>query len=327
MRKLLAPHSQASTDQVPAHQRLAFWEAYNASKVNGLRCSTHAAEGLHASIRSYDLGEVRLTEIRGNQHVVERTPELLRTHPKNAIFACLLLEGEAFLIQAGQCVALESGDVSVYCTDRPYLYAFAGPMRQVIVEIDAASACETRGSHAPTAPLKLDHRLRSGRLMAKTLRRCAQEFVEQPHLDTVDDTAEALRAMLEVVLRHDATTQCSEGTAWRLTRAESFIETHLDDPRLDVAAVAHELGVSKRHANRIFAQRGYSVTQWIWERRLERARGDLASARLRSLDIGAIAARWGFANQAHFARAFKAHFGCTPSQYRRRAFGAVLMPG
>ncbi len=327
MRKLLAPHSQASTDQVPAHQRLAFWEAYNASRINGLRCSTHADEGLHASIRSFDLGEVRLTEVRGNQHVVERTPELLRTHPKNAIFACLLLQGEAFLIQAGQCVALEPGDVSVYCTDRPYLYAFAGPMRQVIVEIDAGSAGETRDSCVPTAPLKLDHRLRSGRLMANTLRRCAQEFVEQPHLDAVDDTAEALRATLEVVLRHDAAAQCSEGTAWRLTRAESFIEAHLDDPRLDASAVAHEIGVSTRHANRMFAQHGHSVTQWIWERRVERAREDLANARLRSLGIGAIAARWGFANQAHFARAFKAKFQYTPSQYRRRALGAVLVPG
>lgn len=319
MRKLLAPCSEASTDQVPARERLAFWEAYNTSRVNGLRCSTHAEEGLHASTRSFDLGDVRLTEIRGNQHVVERTPDLLRTHPKNAIFACVLLEGEAFLMQSGQCLALGPGDVSVYAIDRPYLYAFAGPMRQVIVEIDADASLAARPSRVPRTPLKLDRQLRSGRLMTGTLRRRAQEFVEHPQLDAIADTAAALRGMLEVVLGHDADAPHGEVAAWRLTRAESFIEEHLDDPRLDAAAVAAELGVSPRHANRLFARRGGSIAHWIRKRRLERAYGDLGNARLRSLEIGAIADRWGFASQAHFARAFRSRFGCTPSEHRLRA--------
>lgn len=319
MQSLLAPDSEASTDQVPAHRRLAFWEAYNASKVNGLRCSTHTEEGLLASTRSYDLGEIRLTEVRGNQHVVERTPDLLRSHPKNAIFACLLLEGEAFLIQSGQCLSLEAGDVSVYSTDRPYLYAFAGNMRQIIVEMDAALLCHDGRAKSPDAPLKIDHRLRTGRLMAQTLRRSAAAFVERPQFEAIEDTAASVRAMLEVVLGHDARAgNGTDGIAWRFTRAEAFIAENLADPALDAAAVAREIGVSIRQVNRLFAQHGASIAQWIWDRRLERAHVDLSCARLRTLEIGDIADRWGFSSHSHFCRAFKARFGCTPSRHRRQ---------
>src|SRR6185295_1803009 len=96
MNKPLVPMTEVSTDQVPPDQRVAFWESYNASALIGLRCSAFAAQGLRARARSFDLDTVRITEICGNEHVVERAAPMLRTHPKDSIFACLLLEGEGF---------------------------------------------------------------------------------------------------------------------------------------------------------------------------------------------------------------------------------------
>ncbi|MBF2937786.1 helix-turn-helix domain-containing protein, partial [Pseudomonas aeruginosa] len=54
------------------------------------------------------------------------------------------------------------------------------------------------------------------------------------------------------------------------------------------------------------------------ERRLERARQLLASPQGRRLDVAEVAYRHGFSSQAHFARAFKARYGMTPSEARGR---------
>jgi AraC family transcriptional regulator, positive regulator of tynA and feaB len=48
-------------------------------------------------------------------------------------------------------------------------------------------------------------------------------------------------------------------------------------------------------------------------RRLARARGELAA---RGEPISVIARRWGFADSSHFTRAFRTHYGTTPSDYR-----------
>jgi AraC-like DNA-binding protein len=38
-----------------------------------------------------------------------------------------------------------------------------------------------------------------------------------------------------------------------------------------------------------------------------------------SSSIAAIATRWGFADSSHFSRAFKAHYGSSPTDYREAA--------
>jgi AraC-like DNA-binding protein len=40
---------------------------------------------------------------------------------------------------------------------------------------------------------------------------------------------------------------------------------------------------------------------------------------LRHIGVGEIAARWGFASQAHFARAYRARYATTPTAARRAA--------
>jgi Helix-turn-helix domain len=51
--------------------------------------------------------------------------------------------------------------------------------------------------------------------------------------------------------------------------------------------------------------------------RLDGARADLTSPHMAEHRIADIASRWAFASQAHFTRAFRARFGCTPTQVRQ----------
>jgi transcriptional regulator GlxA family with amidase domain len=82
----------------------------------------------------------------------------------------------------------------------------------------------------------------------------------------------------------------------------------------------HELaklaGVSLRQLERLFAQHLHeTVTERYLRIRLEKAAELL---RKTGLSVTAVGVACGFQSSSHFSRAFKAHYGMTPSSERRR---------
>lgn len=311
---------QASTDEVPLGERLRYWEAYTAQALIGVRCSSFAAEGLRARQRNFDLGALRLAEIAGNEHVVERTPTIMRRHPKDSVFACLLVEGEAFFYQSGRCMPIHAGDLVVYGTTQPYLYGVDAQARHVQVDIAHEQLMETCPVPASFAPIRIDAGLRTGRRLAQALREDMLSFIERPLAEHAPAVSRRLRSSLELLLRAYVLEHAG-GPDLRLLRAEAFIAEHLGDPQLEAETVARHVAMSLRNLNRVFERHGCSVTQWIWRERLARAHAQLADPAHAALPIGDIALQCGFATQAHFARAYRERFGCTPSERRRASSG------
>ncbi|MYW06512.1 helix-turn-helix domain-containing protein [Streptomyces sp. SID3343] len=100
--------------------------------------------------------------------------------------------------------------------------------------------------------------------------------------------------------------------------AKDLADSRLADPSLSSRTLASELNVSVRTLQRAFAAGGESVTAYIRLRRLEEARLAL-TARSGRPSVSELAARWQFSDSSHFIRAFKAHYGRTPTDYAREA--------
>jgi AraC-like DNA-binding protein len=98
--------------------------------------------------------------------------------------------------------------------------------------------------------------------------------------------------------------------------AKDLADNHLTDPELSGTMLARELNVSVRSLQRAFAAAGESVTAYIRQRRLEEARLALTAPSGR-LSVSELAAHWQFADSSHFIRAFKKHYGRTPTDYAR----------
>jgi AraC-like DNA-binding protein len=101
-----------------------------------------------------------------------------------------------------------------------------------------------------------------------------------------------------------------------LPRIYAFIEEEMADPALSPSTIAAAHHISVRYLYRLFQEQGRSVAGWIRQRRLERSRLDLLDPALADRSIGATAARWGFANDAHFNRVFRAAYGLPPGEFR-----------
>jgi len=110
----------------------------------------------------------------------------------------------------------------------------------------------------------------------------------------------------------------------RLQDVLKFIEVHLSDPKLSIAAVAKGCGISPRYLSFLLKIYGTPFSTLVWDKRLKIARQWVSSSKTGEASISEIAYRVGFKSPAHFSRMFKRAFNMSPRQYR--ASGVPELP-
>src|SRR3954451_17216617 len=165
--KTVSVISSVTTKNIAPAERIEFWEAYNRQVLVGLSCRTYSDQGLLATETNISLHDVLLADIAGNAHVIERTPSMARSAPKDSVFASLLIDGEAAFLNENGCLPATAGNLVVYETRQPYLFGFSSPMRQILVDIPRETfteACLPKG--VPTPMLFGRENAREGALLA-----------------------------------------------------------------------------------------------------------------------------------------------------------------
>ena len=97
------------------------------------------------------------------------------------------------------------------------------------------------------------------------------------------------------------------------------IERRSGDPGLSAITIAHLLGVTPRYVHLLLEESGKSFTHHVLERRLDKAAALLRDPRWLHRKIAEIAAEAGFNDLSYFNRAFRRHYGATPSESRQTA--------
>jgi AraC-like DNA-binding protein len=101
-------------------------------------------------------------------------------------------------------------------------------------------------------------------------------------------------------------------------RVQAYVQDHLGDKALTVERVAAAFGMSRRNLYNVFAPVGVTPHAFIQDAKLDRARALLSDPTSRNAPIGRIAEQCGFADAAHFSRAFHARHGAAPALWRAR---------
>ena len=140
-------------------------------------------------------------------------------------------------------------------------------------------------------------------------------------IDEIGDTERNLlmsnvAALLPAACRKDGPARVTPAREPHLIRATRHIEEHLQDTELSTHSVAAAIGISPSHLYATARANGVTIGGLIQSMRLERCARDLRIARTADPRITEVAFRWGFSDAAHFSRAFRRHFGMSPSEYR-----------
>lgn len=107
----------------------------------------------------------------------------------------------------------------------------------------------------------------------------------------------------------------------RICRAMNYISAHLD-AELSLDDIARHAAFSPFHFHRIFkAVTGETVAEFTRRLRLETAANQLLTHRRQP--ITAIAHACGFSSSQNMAKAFRLHFGQTPTAYRNSKMGNI----
>jgi AraC family transcriptional regulator len=94
-----------------------------------------------------------------------------------------------------------------------------------------------------------------------------------------------------------------------------YIDAHLDEP-IHLAKLAKVANFSAFHFHRIFAAHlGETLGNYLTRRRVEQAAARLASQP--RIGVLTVASAVGFGSSEAFARAFKKHFGRTPTEWKK----------
>jgi AraC-like DNA-binding protein len=107
--------------------------------------------------------------------------------------------------------------------------------------------------------------------------------------------------------------------AARFAAIRSDIPGRLGDSDLSAEGLAARHGISSRYVRKLFEEEGASFSTFVLAERLHGVRRMLVDRRHAHLNVAQIAHENGFGDVSYFNRAFRRHFGATPSEIRDAA--------
>lgn len=264
----------------------------------------------------YDVGLMRVS---ASAHEVVRTEPLIAKTDGAFYKLGVQMSGHGLLAQDGRETLLRPGDLAIYDTQRPYTLSFDEDFSTLVLMFPQHMLGLSPEDVSELTAVRMGEDQRIGRAVLPFLREIADLLpaIDGPighrlAMNTVDLLATLLAD--EIGRRGPAD---NLDRARQLRRIQHFIDGQLADSTLAPGDIAAAHFMSTRSLHKLFSDSGHTVASWIRERRLENCRRDLSDPLQAHAPVGAIGARWGLPDAAHFSRAFRAAYGCSPAQYRR----------
>ena len=285
----------------------------------GLDCSVDETSDFFGTIESRCHHSVNIATVSGAAQVVHRTRRRIADSEAHDFYLIMQLDGSSVHVQDERVAQLAAGDFVLHDTSRPYDMHFARPFSQLVLTIPRELASGMAASSRDLTARTISGRTGDGHVAALLMRE-----LREADPATGDISRPVVRSMLDVLAHvlvertraHPGSlTEGRRGTLRRITR---YIEQNLADTELSCRSIAEAHGLSERYLRMLFSDLGTSPSEWLWLRRLERARDDLLNPALGFRSISSTGYCWGFKEASHFNRAFKLRFGVTPGAFKRR---------
>lgn len=294
------------------------WKQLVADSFVPLAAQTTDVDGFRGRMRARVLDRMSIVEVNASAHEVRRTPTLIAQAGERYFKLNLQLEGTGLLIQDNREALLRPGDLAIYDTSQPYTLAFEETARTMVVMFP----CD-----ALSLPTDYVGQLAAVRMAGSTgLSGIVGNFIRQlsENLDVLSgpsgsrlatNALDLVSTMLHAEM--DIAPNRMKPQMLLATSVREYIEANLSDPQLSPASIAAAHFISTRHLHNVFHESGTTVAGFIRSQRLDGARRDLQDPLHAGQSVGAVAAKWGFLDAAHFSRTFRDAFNVSPSEWRR----------
>jgi len=278
------------------------------------------ASSLEGRINCTTVSRLKLCQIEVSQHRIghgsSRAYRSAHPYVKVLFQTC----GVSYFEQDGRQFEVMPGDCLAYDVSVPHTIISPAFTRHEVVVVPKDMLKERGFRFQRMSACKLSARTGTGRIAYDFVHAAFHEAAKLSPKGAVG-VADSLIDLLVLPLRDAETTFDRGGPEAMYVRAQFFIREHLRDPELCIDQISAELGCSKRYLHMLFRDRGTTVSDYIWQARLQNCRQELEAHAGKT--ITDVAFSWGFSSSSHFSRVFRKFFGVVPSSIHRAQQTAV----
>jgi AraC-like DNA-binding protein len=300
-----------TTGIAPLH-RLAYWNELVGSTYGGTFVNAPDPDFI-AEMWRWNVGDLAMIRPRSDPSKVGRRPDPNATEERVVLH--LQRRGTSVHHQRGHDADLGVGDFSLCSADEAYDLDLLTRHELLVVEFPRRLLAARVANLDCRFAQRICGASPSGRIFHDFLLSLWQQG-DQSEADPEwqSGVSSVFFDLVAMAMRgSDLAPQATQGSGLQ-TRLIALIDARLGDPELRTSAIAHELHVSTRTVQNVFAAMGTTPGGYVLERRLTRAAEMLGSRN--APGITALAFDLGFNDSAYFARCFRQRFGTTPSAWR-----------
>ncbi|MFD8971313.1 helix-turn-helix domain-containing protein [Streptomyces sp. NPDC059593] len=307
-----------TTASVPDRDKVAYWNDAVSRTLVPMTVAPRGDGPFDGRIATERLGYLQVSTMEADAGRVSRTPALIARSSEALVAVAVQISGTATYVQDGRRAEVGAGDLVVYDTTRPYSFdypqrfathVFQLPRRTLgvpdtdIRQVTGNAIGTGDGFGAMLLPF------------LATLAASPADGYPPAVANRLAGNVVDLFATLIAERAHPGDTD-SDARSHLLFRVRDHINRNLGDPDLSPERIARTHRISVRYLHRLFEGEGTTVGRFIRQRRLEECGRELARRGRTAPTVSAVAQRWGFANPAHFSRAFRAAYGVSPREWR-----------
>lgn len=311
-----------SSGALPARGRLAECREFFGGPMVGLDFVPLDRDRFGVDVSFGVLPEIQIGHGRFQDFRIDRTRERIAADGKGDFALIIATGGEHCATQLGRQVKVGAGQ-AVFTTDaEPASVSYGQGADFVVLQPSrrALSALVPDCDDAVARPIHTDcEALRLLTCYAAMVQKGAA--LESPELRHLVATH-----LLDLVALTIGTTRGmaaeAEGRGLRAARMAAIkadVDRHLIRPDLSIGAVAARQQITPRYIAKLFAGEATTFSDYVRNRRLERARRRLLDPRAAHVSISAVAFECGFGDLSYFNRCFRSRYGVTPRDLRKAA--------
>lgn len=304
-----------STDDVAPSDRTDVWQQMLCSSYRSWSVANRVAGDFSARLRRSDLAGAEIVECLCSPCDGRREQAQIRQDDRRHLGIQIVLAGRERFRVGDDVISVGAGDMLVWLSDRRTEFEVLEHLHKVTVmlPLDWVTDRLPRGGGVRCG--LADGRRGIGALLFAQMNILREEAA---HFDATESVT-AKRVILELAASavSDVHEPPNPGLASiYLRNVQAYLLDHLQEEDLTLAEAARANRISLRYLHMLFEQTGSSASNWILDQRLRRCREDIDNLAFDGSRLSDIGWRWGFRDASQFSRAFRRHFGASPSQWR-----------
>ncbi|UNK40934.1 helix-turn-helix domain-containing protein (plasmid) [Shinella sp. H4-D48] len=305
--------------EIGTSSRFSYWKEVLCNVYVALESAPTSRSNFVGSVTEHPFSNVSVSKISSQRQVITRSPKGIRRDSEAYCFLNLQVKGSCRVIQADRETITDPGEFSIVDSTEPFVHDyFTDEWEMVSFKIPKAMVATKMDIRRDVVARKVSDKTPVGKIVVEYLMSIAQ----RP--DSLEPSALDLnRVMLDFIELSLGQSQDPHQGPRRTFRSglcrsiSNYVELHFANPQMSPSKAAAHFGISTRYLHMVLAEQGETFSQKLLKFRLGQSARNLIDRRFATISEAAYGA--GFNDLSHFSRAFRAHYGMSPREYRNAA--------